>query len=185
MSRRYKITILCEDLQQECFVRRFLKRRGWGRYDLVVVRPPAGRGSAEGWVRERFPVELKKHRSKRSHLRIALIAMVDADVREVSQRIGDFDSACRQHGIDRREDDDEVLFVVPKRNIETWFAYLRGETVDETTRYPHYDRESRCYADVDKLDGMCKAGELTGDPPPSLTQCCQDFGTFWGRIQAG
>ena len=79
--------------------------------------------------------------------------------------------------------DERVLLVIPKRNIETWLAYLRGEAVDEETEYRRYDCESRCRADVDRLDEMCGRGELENVPPPSLERCCKDFNTFWRLVQ--
>jgi len=35
------------------------------------------------------------------------------------------------------------MFVVPKRNIETWFAYLRGERPNEKDVYPKYGSEKK------------------------------------------
>jgi hypothetical protein len=37
--------------------------------------------------------------------------------------------------------------------------------------------------DVDRLDAMCRKGQLEGQPPPSLERCCQDFQAFWRLIQ--
>ena len=185
MSRPARMTVLCEDLQQACFVRRFLMNRGWTRHDIREQIHPSGQGSAEQGVRIRFPNELRAYRSKSNHLQNGLIVVVDADVREVNDRLRNFDAACDQNDIDPKQNAERVLFVVPKRNIETWLAYLRGETVDEATVYPRYGCESECRPDVDKLDQMCKAGELTGDPPPSLQRCCDGFTTFWNMIQPG
>lgn len=183
MIKAAKITILCEDLQQACFVRRFLMNRGWTRYDLYERIAPAGAGSGEQWVRERLPSELRAYRSKCNHLRNGLIAVVDADDRQVAGRIGQLDRACDEQGVRRRGTDERVLFAVPKRNIETWLAYLRGEAVDEKGSYQGYEYESRCHADVEALDQMCKRDKLDGSPPPSLKRCCKDFRAFWSLIK--
>jgi hypothetical protein len=113
------------------------------------------------------------------------VAVIDADVRDTQDRVRDFDSACSDQGQRPRQADDLVLFVIPKRNIETWLAYLRGEGVDESTAYARYARESECQPNVERLDEMCRRGNLEGVPPASLQSCCTDFGTFWNLIQAG
>ena len=150
------------------FIRRFLMNRGWTRYDLYERVAPAGAGSGEQWVRERLPSELKAYRSKCNHLRNGLIAVVDADTSDVADRIGELDRACDGQSVPRRGREERVLFVVPKRNIETWLAYLRGETVDEDTIYGKYEFESLCHPDADSLDRMCKSGQLERNPPASL-----------------
>ena len=184
MSKPARITILCEDLQQACFVRRFLLNRGWTRAD---IREPfrLGGGSGEQRVREEYPRMLRAYRSKANHLRNGLVVVIDADTKPVAGRIRAFDAACDEQGVPRRRQDERVLYVIPKRNIETWLAYLRGEQVDENRPdpYPKYKYESQCHAEVDKLDVMCKTGELDPVPPPSLQQCCEEFQAFWQLIQ--
>ncbi len=65
--------------------------------------------------------------------------------------------------------------MIPKRNIETWLAYLRGEAVDEQTEYRKYDCPSDCQLDVERLDEMCRQRKFQADPPPSLAYACQEF----------
>ena len=57
MSRRVQIVLLCEDQQQQAFMRRFLVRTGWETRNIRVEMAPRGRCSAE-FVRNRFPKEL-------------------------------------------------------------------------------------------------------------------------------
>ena len=64
MSRRVRIVVLCEDKQQEVFIRRFLIAMGWCKHRMRFEKAPAGRGAAEQFVRTRFPRELKAYRSK-------------------------------------------------------------------------------------------------------------------------
>ena len=186
MRRPARVTILCEDLQQLCFVRRFLKRRGWKNHDINVPFIPSGGGSGEQYVRERFPDELKACRNQTNRPRPpGLIAVIDADKQEVADRVRGFDRACEKQALTPRQRDERVLYIIPKRNIETWLAYLRGETVNEETTFRKYEYQSDCHDDADKLDAMCKTGQLDETPPPpaSLVQCCEDFQTFWRLIQ--
>jgi hypothetical protein len=44
----------------------------------------------------------------------------------VANRIKGFSQACQDAQIPFRSQDERVMFVVPKRNIETWFANALG-----------------------------------------------------------
>lgn len=185
MSRAAKITVLCEDLQQACFVRRFLMARSWTRHDLYERIAPAGSGSGEQWVREQFPRELKAYRSQSNHLHNGLVVVIDADTQSVSDRARALDMACKEQGVSRRLPDERVLFVIPRRNVEMWLAYLRGQEADvnEDASYAKYEYQSQCHADADRLGLMCKKGELEGRPPASLQSCCREFGDFWRLLE--
>lgn len=78
-TRRVKIVLLCEDSQHEAFTRRFLKGVGWNIRELRVEKSPSASGSAEQWVREEFPNELRIYRQRKARAASALIAMIDAD----------------------------------------------------------------------------------------------------------
>jgi hypothetical protein len=175
-----EVVVLCEDLQQEVFIRRFLQRRGRERYAFRPLISPAGRGSGEQWVRKRFACELKAHRSQTGRRNTWLIAATDADTHSVDDRIKGFFQACEDAGIPFRGSNEKVMFVVPKRNIETWFAYLRGETVNESDRYPKYDCENDCRPQVARLDDMCRQQKLEPEPPPSLGFACKEFDRLVG-----
>ena len=68
MSRNARIVLLCEDTQHETFGRRFLKKMGWSNHQVRVLKAPGGRGSAEQFVRKRFPEELEEHRRRRNRV---------------------------------------------------------------------------------------------------------------------
>ena len=53
-----RVILLCEDVQTDAFVRRFLKRRfHWRDFRSLLPRP--GSQSGEQWVREQYPDQLK------------------------------------------------------------------------------------------------------------------------------
>jgi hypothetical protein len=173
--------ILCEDTQLECFVRRFLLKRNWDRRQIRTETLPAGKGSGLVWVRQRFVHELKAYRSRSTRAQTCLIVASDADDLEVQERIQTFKQAGEEAQMSFRQDGERVVFVIPKRNIETWLAYLRGESVGEVAVYPKYDSESDCKDQVTKLDQMCRRQTLELQPaPPSLIFACTEF----QRIQA-
>ena len=171
-----EVVILCEDRQQEVFIRRFLQKRGKERCQFRAVISPAGRGSGEQWARERFPSELQAHRSQGARRNNWLLVATDADVHIVQERIQSFAQACFDADVQFRQKNEKVIFIVPKRNIETWFAYLRGEIVNDSDIYPRYNCENDCRQDVSRLDDMCRQQRLEPEPPPaSLLLCCEEF----------
>ncbi len=175
--RRVKIVLLCEDSQHEAFTRRFLKGMGWNTRELRVEKSPSASGSAEQWVRERFPDELTMYRRRRTRAAAALIAMIDADNKEAQERIDELERACHSREIAFRTDDETVAIAVPKRNIETWIHYLGGETVNERDAYPKLVKKRHCKPAVDHLVKLCKS---TGPPPgapSSLAMACDEYST--------
>jgi len=172
-KRQVKLVLLCEDRQHEAFARRYAVLSGWHPRAIRVERSPKGSGSGEQWVRECFPKELSAYRA--NHVATTLVVVVDADRLSVSERVQAFDGACDGARVARRNADDRVAFIVPKRNIETWFAYLSGTTVNEDDIYPRLGRERDCVNHVKTLRGMCGAGQMREPTPPSLQTACVEY----------
>jgi len=175
------LVLLCEDKLQQVFVLRVLMDlMGLHWRQIRVVPYPKGSGDASHHVRETFPGELGAHRIKCNYLSVALVTVIDADVRNVDQRINDFKSACLAIGIQFRQRGERVAFFIPKRNIETWIRYLQDQNVDEETDYKynvnlsHHERESD--PQVRRLVEMCRGGGLSRNPPPpSLKSACTEY----------
>lgn len=180
MSRSVRVVLLCEDRQHEAFVTRFLREAGWERRSFRVERAPAGRGSAEQYVRERFPAELQAVRTKRGE-RAYLFVMVDGDAQGPTGRMGSLEAICGEYGISPPDESDQLLVCVPTWNIETWLAYLRGESVDETrSGYPRLDRPRDCAPLVKELVEMCSDRALRTPSPPSLQATCTRYQQLFG-----
>ena len=167
------IVLLCEDSQTDCFVRRFLRYRGFDHRDIQTLPIPHGRQSGEQWVRSEYPKELKAIRARQ---RAFLIVVIDADALTTQDRHSQLDRACANQGVPRRKSTDPALIVIPRRNIETWFEYLRGATVDETTTYPRLRRPSDCYPLARSLYRMCHEEQKLADPvPPSMMEARREY----------
>lgn len=176
MSRQAQLVLICEDRQHETFARRFLEKAGWPVRRLRVLMAPPGRGSAEQFVRETFPVELSAYRSKRHRVAQGLVIACDGDRRGVDGRTDDFAEACRAQGVGARAAGEHVALFIPTWNIETWLAYLSGVSVDETKNdYPRLDRPRDCKAHVDRLFQMCQQNALRQPAPPSLEAACAEY----------
>lgn len=178
--RRVDAVLLCEDLQHEVFVRRFLKRVGLVR-SLRVQKCPGG--SAEQFVRTRYPVELAALRKR--HAKTALIVVIDGDSEGVQRRRNSLAAECLAVDIEDRTGAESVVILVPTWNIETWLAYLAGESVDKTKgNYPRLSKESDCQPQVEALASMCEHGELRKPAPASLQAACKEYGTFRAKLQS-
>lgn len=175
-KRKVQLIILCEDTQQEVFIRRFLKKRGWPTRGLRVEKSPSGRGAADQFVRERFPIELHASRAKLGQVGQAVVAMIDGDRLGVQERIEELNKACQKKSVQPRRPGEKVAVFVPTWNIETWFAYLNGAAVDEGKKdYPGLKRERDCQKHVTILADMCDNGQLRSPSPPSLEAACEEF----------
>ncbi len=175
MSRNVRIVLLCEDTQHETFAKKLLVELGWSLRHFRILRPPPGKGSAEQYVRETFPNELRAVRSK-SGERAYLIAMIDGDAKGVAGRRVSLDTACAEQQVAPLNDADQVLLCVPTWNIETWLAYLDGEVVEETKGdYPRLNRPRDCVPHIQTLTEMCNQQTLRPPFPPSLQDTCTQY----------
>jgi len=176
MSRNVQLVLLCEDRQHETFLRRFLEKAGWSTRRMRIEMAPPGQGSAEQFVRERFPIELSSYRAKRYQVGQALFVMFDGDDHGVAKRLAELDEACRSRDVGPRRRDDRVAVFVPTWRIETWLAYLDGETVDEgRDNYQRLRRPRDCREHVNILYQMCQEGNLRQPAPPSLEAGCEEY----------
>ena len=176
MKRQVQLVLLCEDQQQETFLRRFFTAMGWKGRQLTFKLSPLGKGSAEQFVRQEFPKEIAAYRRNRNRKGCELVIMLDGDVAGADARLKALDEACRQASVAPRATDDHVAVFVPTWNIETWLAYLNGETVDETRKdYPRLERPRDCRPQVNSLVKMCQEGQLRELPPSSLRSACQEY----------
>jgi hypothetical protein len=171
-KRRVQTVVLCEDLQHEVFVSRFLKQtRRANNYTITVQRSPKGQGSGAQFVIDHFPDEVRAYRSKSSYLGLCLIVVIDADVFTVEDRIHQLEESLAATGQVQRTAAERIVILVPKRNIETWIRYLDGNDCDETTAYPKLPEESHCMSAVRKLVDVYPDG-ISDQAPNSLLAAC-------------
>jgi len=176
LKRQAQLVLLCEDNQHEAFARRFLEKMGWSMRAIRIEKAPGGRGAGEQFVRERYPVELKAHRSR--PVSQILMVMIDGDAEGTAARLRQLSQACRDASVAERAQDERVAIFVPTWNIETWLAYLDGEPVaEEQAGYRRLLRERDCKRHVEVLAQMCQDGELREPAPPSLRAACDEYRT--------
>lgn len=170
---RVQVVLLCEDQAQETFVRRFLRKRRFKPGEIRTLPLPAGSQSGEQWVRSRYPEELKAIRSRGNAY---LVVVTDADRHTTAQRKNELDQECDRRGVNPRRADEPVLVLVPRRNIETWFEYVDGQEVDESTNYPKRFAATQHRELADALYRMCHERQRLVEPaPPSLAESCDEY----------
>src|ERR1039457_3913019 len=98
MRKRCLVVVIVEDDHHEMLVRRYLKQCGKGPREIRIERSPAGRGSAEQWVRKAFIKETNVYRNR--HAQTKLIVVIDADTHSVQERLRQLDqigrASCRE-----------------------------------------------------------------------------------------
>ena len=184
VSREVQIVLLCEDRQHQAFVERFLESVGRltpkAKRRLRVEKASQGQGSAERFVRERFPKELAEYRRRRNRVSVALVVMLDGDAAGVAGRLDELGAACAEQGTPARRSDEDVFVFVPTWRIETWLAWLKdGEPIDEERRdYPRLPRARDCREHARTLADMCRNRQLPAPVPRSLAAACAEYGRW-------
>jgi len=168
-KRNVEIVILCEDTQQDVFVRQWLESRGLNKRKFRIFKNPGG-GSAEQFVRSRYADEVAELRRLGTHRPVgrSLITMIDADTFTVQERHDVLDESLGQAEQERRGGGEKIAILVPKRNIETWIHFLAGEDVNENDGYRKLDKASDCKADVVRFVAARPDSLLKTSAPESL-----------------
>jgi len=132
MARRgVRIVFLCEDNEHKQFAYRAFLKLGFHRRELYVTASPVGRGAAEQWVREQYPIEVKSQRRRSSSQHAGLLVVLDADRCTVAERANQLADQLARSGQSQRAASERIVHWIPRRHIETWIASLRGRDVDE------------------------------------------------------
>lgn len=173
------VILLCEDKQHEAFARRFFQEMGINKRRIRVVSAPRGLGSAEQWIRDNYPKQVKALRENRHIQGVRLIVVVDEDTSHTKSRAMSLRESLTNADLEPRAEDERVIHAIPARNIETWIAYLQGGDVNETDSYPKLARERECSEAVTELYIMCKNRELRRPFPDSLARACEEFRARW------
>lgn len=173
--KRTEIVVLCEDEAQGTFIRTFLKERGYN-HEIRIIPYPSGKGSGAKYVINNVAKELAAIRQWKAK---SLIVMIDEDTLGLEQRKGQLDKACKDEKVKPRKPDESVLYLVPARNIETWFHYLKGNKVDKKKDYKQTFNSDQARSSAKELHRMCyKSQALRKPAPDSLLDACEEWKRF-------
>ena len=170
MNRSSQIFILCEDTthyhfaNKKCFeLLGFNSRKITGKYN------PKGRsvGSGAVFVREHYKKELKAFHSKATYLDYVLVVIIDDDTKDHVQNLFDYYQPLPN---------EKVLIFSPKRNIESWFYYADGNSIDENEDYKKHYKNAKPTEYAKKLKNeICINGGLPENVPSSLHHACDEL----------
>jgi hypothetical protein len=105
----------------------------------------------------------------------ALVVVVDSDVLSIGERKKQIESQLDANKIKPRKSDEKVLIVTPRRNIESWFAWLDEENVDETIDYkPRYKNQTKPGKYGKAMAERCRGGKPE-NAPDSLLDACKEI----------
>jgi hypothetical protein len=127
--------VLAEDEQQQSFVYRWLREQGVEARKIRKIPVPAGKGAGEQYVREKYAEQVKAHRSRKNHLSLRLVVLIDADLQTVELRRGQLEDQLKTAQLQPMDPGEGICLLVPRRNIETWIHHINGGAADETTDY--------------------------------------------------
>ncbi|MGB3508159.1 MAG: hypothetical protein WBA93_02755 [Microcoleaceae cyanobacterium] len=181
-----KVTILCEDIDQERFIREYLKCRGFLDRDIIPFPNTKGLKvkNNNASILADYPKILTSYRSRKNSQDIAVVVMIDADDKTVAERIRSFNIAVNKEEGERNKNmrlpNEKIAIFVPAINIETWFSYINGKNVNEEDDYKNKtlntaDRITLAKASAEKLaSDFCPQG-LDKNAPSSLHHACNEL----------
>ncbi|MGD1104203.1 MAG: hypothetical protein ABSA59_19310 [Terriglobia bacterium] len=171
--------VLVEDFEQQALVRRYLQRCGHGdglRLGRLPAKGPGGSG--EQYVRNQYPIQVQACRSSLGRRKSALlIVVVDADMQTTQRRSQQLSAALEAANMERRDNDEPIVVLIPRRHVETWIRALLGNTVDEHTDYknPQPTSEEIHHA-AETLYDWTRPNTIPGaTSPPSLTDSLPEW----------
>lgn len=139
-----EVTILCEDIDQERFIREYLICCGLDDRKIKDFGNPKGKTikNNNALIVKHYPELIKSYRS-RKYRNIAVVVMIDADEDSLEERMRclniALDETAGNLNKDPRLPNEKVAIFVPARNIETWFYYINshmsGQECNELTDY--------------------------------------------------
>jgi hypothetical protein len=135
MPRPSLVVAVVEDERHRMLIYRYLRRRGLSSHEIRTKPSPSGQGSAEQWVRTMYAEEVRAYRIRHAKAVTALVVMIDADTDPVQNRLTQLDEALEERGLPRIGNAEQIVRLVPKRNVETWIVWLTEDAANEETDY--------------------------------------------------
>ena len=170
MSGPASVIILGEDNAHVGSVYRAVtKEMGVDRGRVRELPVPAGRGDASKYVLDN--VQKEANALRRGPASARLIVCLDADAKTVEERREELDGCVSITGLDNQRQSGSIVYVVPKRNIETWLEFGRCQAVDEETNYKKGRRAPWASEDIGLVGALLGRAVIPKEnPPPALGQ---------------
>ncbi len=184
-----EVTILCEDIDQERFIREYLICCGLDDRKIKDFGNPKGKTikNNNALIVKHYPELIKSYRS-RKYRNIAVVVMIDADEDSLEERMRclniALDETAGNLNKDPRLPNEKVAIFVPARNIETWFYYINshmsGQECNELTDYKDKTMTTKERIELAKRSAKILASEICPHGVdrialPSLRYACREL----------
>jgi len=184
-----EVTILCEDIDQERFIREYLICRGLEDRKIKDFGNPKGRtiNNNNALIVKHYPDIIKSYRS-RKYRNIAVVVMIDADEDSLYDKMRclniALDETAGNLNQDPRLPNEKVAIFVPARNIETWFYYINrdceAQECDESANYKDHGMSTKERIELAKRSARILATEICPHGVdrialPSLRYACKEL----------
>lgn len=134
-DRIANIIILGEDQEHINLVCRYLLRAGQNDRAFRRVALPGNRGCGSQHVREQFPKQVKECRGTLGRRTACLLIVItDADDLTTAERERTLHAELTRENEAVLENDEPVVILIPKWQVETWVKCLLGQAVSEDDR---------------------------------------------------
>jgi len=188
-----EVTILCEDIDQERFIREYLICRGWDDRKIRDFGNPKGQAikNNNALIVRYYPNLIKSYRS-RNYRNIAVVVMTDEDKKTLSYKMRSLDKALDETAgklnQNTRLSNERVAIFMPAQNIETWFRYINsypsGQECDEMTDYKDKTMSIEDKIELAKRSARILAREICPQGVdaialPSLRYACKELQRLW------
>ncbi len=138
-ERIASIIILAEDQEHQNLVYRYLLRAGHSDRCFRRVSLPGNRQCGSQYVREQFSKQVSEFRGTLGRrASCMLIVITDADNLTTMQREQTLHAELDRSGSRAVGDQELIVILIPKWQVETWIKCLLGQQVSEDD--PHTDR---------------------------------------------
>ncbi len=184
-----EVTILCEDIDQERFIREYLICCGLDDRKIKDFGNPKGKTikNNNALIVKHYPELIKSYRS-RNYRNIAVVVMIDADEDSLDDRMRSLnialDETAGNLNKDPRLSNEKIAIFVPSRNIETWFHYINsdisGQEYNEITDYKDKKMSTKERIELAKKSARILASEICPHgldhiSLPSLRYACREL----------
>ena len=185
--RKYRATILCEDEKHFQFIRGFFIEIGLESRKITSYAGFSdGLGAGDQHVRKHFPDALSDIRRRQGNVFLVVVTDADKEGADARTRRKELEKALTDIESETISDTERLLLVIPKRNIETWFAWIDGggdvnENNDYKKQYQHAKSKKygkRFKEELNKLSGSTGTGVDCNKALPSLRDAYDSFMKF-------
>ena len=176
----YRVRVLCEDNNHYHFIRSFLGTQGFNERRIVTSFDlPEGSQSGEQFVRQHFAGEYKEYAHGEENVLLVVMQDIDTAHRQPKDAMDEFNKLVGG----TIAVSDKLLMAFPKRNIETWFEWIKHDpprvAVNESMDYrqKHFGaKPARLGKEAGAIYNTSRNdASVCDNAPASLLHACNEF----------